>query len=153
MFQTASWVVFLLSFLFRFLFSVLNMFVASRVPYCSLRIMIDIEGAMSWFIISFLREFHIVARALPDISYGLAISLDIPSVEEGGILLVQVISTCLRGALEERGGGGSTPRRPHNVLIFDTARWRELFPPLLLLYPKTEASASNKCGQRLVVFA
>jgi hypothetical protein len=38
----------------------------------------------------------------------------------GGYLLVNVISTCLRGALE--GGGGSTPRRPHNVLIFDTTR-------------------------------
>ncbi len=51
------------------------------------------------------------ARALFDINlkflYGLATSLDYPSVDDEDILLVQVISTCLRYA-KEGGGGLST---------------------------------------------
>jgi hypothetical protein len=37
------------------------------------------------------------ARHIIDIDIGLAISLAYPSGEEGGILLLQMISTCLRG--------------------------------------------------------
>jgi len=46
---------------------------------------------------------YIGARALLDINgNGLAISLAYPSGEEGGILIVQMISTCLRGTLRKR---------------------------------------------------
>ncbi len=45
------------------------------------------------------RGVHFGARTLFDINwYGLAISLSYPSGEEGGILQVQLISTCRRGA-------------------------------------------------------
>jgi hypothetical protein len=42
---------------------------------------------------------HIGANNL----YGLAISLAYPNEEEGGLLIVRMIYTCLRGAIEEEG--------------------------------------------------
>jgi hypothetical protein len=48
-------------------------------------------------------------RALLDMHwYGLAISLAYPCGEEGGILLVQMISTCLLAAHCRKGGGSAT---------------------------------------------
>ncbi len=56
--------------------------------------------------LSFIGGVHIGARVLLDINwYSLAISLAYRSEEEGGILLVQMISTRLRCAYRKGGGG------------------------------------------------
>jgi hypothetical protein len=73
--------------------------------------MINMESQLSKFIISLIGGSHIDARTLLDIQYsiidGLAISLAYPSGEKGGLLLVHMKTTCLRGAYR-KGGGEST---------------------------------------------
>jgi hypothetical protein len=62
-----------------------------------LRGMINLEGPLSWFSTFAYRGVHIAARALFDISvitFGFIACLT--QRGEEGILLVQIISTCLR---------------------------------------------------------
>ncbi len=72
--------------------------VLTNTGYC-LEAMPDNRGVPLSYFSTFAERESIGARALLDINlYDLAISLAYPSVEEGGILLIQMISTCRRGA-------------------------------------------------------
>jgi hypothetical protein len=61
-----------------------------------LRVMIDIEGSLVMQFSSYADRGSSHRRKIA--AFGLAISLACPGVEEGGVLLVQMISTWLHGA-------------------------------------------------------
>ncbi len=81
--------------------------------------MIDVEDPLSHSSSAFTLEGEFTSaqgRSYTYNWYGLAISLAYRSGKKAGIVLVQMISTCLRGAY--RWGGGSQ----HPVLDTETAR-------------------------------
>ncbi len=77
------------------------------------------------------------ARCLTFNWYGLAISL------AGGILLLQMISTCLHGAYRKRWGGGRHPVKNAHLWYGECRRCRQWCGPLSSVEPPCSSSSSQ----------